>query len=131
METETKSVERDGKEYECSPVFHERKQVGFAPRRSFESDEEMLEHFGLSILCGLADRQYNQDTKNKVRAKFLKGAVSPSAIVKSIAAGEISVDDINDIINQKGLSFTAAAASLMGVGADAKSEPDKIHWDVL
>ena len=117
--------------YTFSPVRHGGNQVGYSPRRSFDTDEEMLEYFGLPILCSLADRQKDQDGKNAVRAKFTKDKVKASSVVNALAAGEISVEQINEVVRVKGLSFTDAAASLMGIGKEAKVEPNKVHWDIL
>lgn len=128
---DTKLVEKDGKSYECSPVVHGKKQVGLAPRRVFDTDEEMLEFFGLSVLCGLADRQYNQDTKNAVRAKFAKGATSATSAIKFYNDNPDRRKEIDRLCTIEKMELIAACEQLMGIGENAKADPDKIHWDIL
>ena len=118
-------------EYLCSPVRHGGAQVGYAPRRKMVDLDEMLGVLSPEKIYSLADRQLDQDMKNAVRAKFTKDKVKASSVVNALASGEISVEQINEIVRVKGLTFTDAAASLMGVGKDAKVEPYKIHWDIL
>lgn len=133
-EERTRTEMRDGVEYVCSPVRHGGKDVGFAPRRSFETDEEMLEHFGLPILCSLADRQFDQDRKNKVRAKFTRNSFNASAFGKAISDGTIDGDGLEEcerIAEQKTLTLIKAAEIFLGFGKDAEVEPEKIHWDIL
>lgn len=130
-EEKTRIEVRDEIEYLCSPVRHGGKQVGFSPRRRTKDLDEMLSILEPEEIWSLADRQLDQDGKNKVRAKFTKAAVSASAIIKAIAVGELDVLEVQEVEKIKGISFTKAAASLMGVGEDAKVEPNKTHWDIL
>lgn len=134
----TKRVVRDGVEYLCSPVKHDRKQVGFAPRICFYKEDNpedaldaMLQKLGAATVFSLADRQYDQDSKNKVRAKFTKEAVTASAVIKALNKGTLKSTDVEQVMKIKGLEYIQAAASLMGVGKEAEIEPDKIHWDIL
>jgi len=122
---------RDGIEYICSPVRHGGKQVGYAPRCATKDLDEMLEIFTPELIRDLADRQYDQDSKNKVRAMFTKDAVTASAVIKALAAGTLKSPDVEQVMKNKNLTYIEAAASLMGVGKEAKIEPDKVHWDIL
>lgn len=125
--------EEDGEQiaYVCSPVRHGGKQVGFSPRRESKDLDEMLEFLEPEKIHALADRQLDQDNKNAVRAKFTKNAVSAVSVVKALAAGTIKDADVQQVMQSRNLKYIPAANVLMGVGKDAKVEPNKIHWDIL
>jgi len=130
---------REEVDYICSPVKHAKGQVGFAPRIDFSAGkdcaekvlESMIDTFGAADVFSLADRQYDQDSKNKVRAKFTKDAVTASAVVKALAAGTLKDAEVRQVMQAKNLEYIPAANTLMGIGKDAKVEPNKIHWDIL
>lgn len=121
---EVQIVERDGVRYVIEPVRWSGKIVGFAPTLEEPNfDEEKLK--------SLAIRQYKQDSKNVVRGKYSKEKVTASAALKAIANREIDTEEIMKVSEQKNLTFTDAAGVLMGIGKDAKIDPEKIHWDIL
>ena len=130
--------------YICSPVKHQSKEIGFAPRIQFKTTttddaemdftkalESMIDTFGNEAVFSLADRQLDQDSKNKVRAKFTKEAVTASAVIKALSSGTLKSPDVEQVMKNKNLTYIQAAASLMGVGKEAKIEPEKVHWDIL
>ena len=143
-EEKTRVEVLDEVEYVCSPVRHGKEQVGFAPRIRFkttESDdaemdftkalESMIDTFGNEKVFSLADRQYDQDSKNAVRAKFTKGKVSASQAIKFHNANPDKWDEIKKRCTVDGMGLIEACEISMGVGKDAKVEPEKVHWDIL
>lgn len=128
--TESRTETKDGINYELAKVMHDGKQVGFAPTRVFETDEEMLEHLGIEILCSLAIRQYRQDAKNAVRAKFNKGKVTPAAAMKFMESNPDKVAEISRVCVVEKISLVEACEKSMGVGENAKPDAEKIHWDI-
>ena len=132
---ETRVEEHEGVEYELEPTKYKSRCVGLAPTRSFKTDEEMLEHYGLPALCALAGRQLKQDAKNAVRGKFNKDKVSASAVVKAIGSGVLTSEDVEmaalDVREGRYKTFTDACAARMGIGEDAleNANPEHIHWD--
>lgn len=127
----TKVEVRDEVEYFCTPVKHQSKQVGYAPRRKLVDLDEMLELFTPEEIFKLADRQFATDGKNKVRGKFTKDKIKASTILDAIANGTLKTDAIMAEAEAKGIDFTKAGAALLGIGKDAEIKSEKIHWDIL
>ena len=140
-EEKTLLREREGVSYICSPVRHKSKQVGYAPRKKFYIDDEnyedallsMAEDFGYHRVFSLADRQYDQDQKNAVRAKFTRDVVSASKAIKYLE--QHGADDkgaeVLRLWQVEKLSLTDAVAKVMGIGENASADENQIHWDVL
>lgn len=131
---ETREEDGEQVEYICSPVKHGGKQVGFAPRRETKDLDEMLGVLEPEKIHSLADRQLDQDMKNAVRAKFTKDTFKASSFGKAISNGEIDpkgLAEVTRIAEQKAITIIAAGAIFLGLGKDAKVEPEKIHWDIL
>ena len=122
---------RDGVEYACTPVTHDKKQVGYAPRRKTADLDEMLDFLSPEKIHSLADRQLDTDTKNAVRGKYLRDAVKATGVINGLNKGTLKMADIERLMQVEKLGFVQAGAKLLGVGKDAKIEPDKIHWDVV
>lgn len=126
------TVERDGVTYNLGKVCHESKCVGFAPTLPFGTLEEMADVMDEKTVLELAVRQYEQDAKNKVRAKFLGGKVGATRIVAAINKKTITVEQVQERMALDETSFEAAAVALLGLNVDVKkANPEMIHWDIL
>ena len=126
----------DGVEYELEPTHYKSKCVGFAPTRSFDSDEEMLEHYGLSDLCAAAGRQKKQDAKNAVRGKYNKDKVSATTIINAQKTGEMTTEMFiaakkDYDANKYDHNWTKCCSVQLGIGDDALDKADATHkhWD--
>lgn len=132
MAREIKTAARDGVSYVVEKVHHDGKCVGLAPSLQFAELDEMRDVFDDKVVFDLAIRQYRQDAKNKVRAKFLKSGVSAERIVSSLNNGSVKWADVAALAEREKIQPTEAAKRLIQASMKVEdANPDTIHWDIL
>ncbi len=124
---EPKVITKDDVKYFADEVKSGKKIVGLAPTQMMTSLIEMEVFFKDDEIFKLAYRQLRTDHKNAVRAKFNGTGKSAVAVVASLAAGTITVEEIQEEQKHTGADFTTAATKLLQTDPD----PTAIHWDVL
>ena len=124
---DTRIVEKDEVKYLVEEVKSAKVVVGLAPTRHAQSLDGLLDFVEPETIFKLAYRQMRTDHANKVRAKFNGKGTSAVAVIAAIAAGSITVDEIQNEMAKTNLPFTDAATKLLKTDPD----PTAIHWDVL
>lgn len=127
MATESKVVNKDGVDYYADEVKSGKKIVGLAPTIKVKNLDELLAVVEPEDIFRFAYRQIRTDHKNSVRAKFSGTGKSAVAVIAGIAAGLITVEEIQAEQARSKTDFTTAATKLLQTDPD----PDTIHWDVL
>ena len=138
---EIRVEEREGVEYELSPVEHAKKGVGLAPTKIPQGDTEddklewLTNEYGAGAIVACFGRQLKQDSMNAVRGKYNKDKVTASTINRAIGDGTMTTEMIEqankDFKDGKGKNWTTCAAAIIGFGEDAlkNADPEHIHWD--
>ena len=126
---EEKTVERDDVVYIVDEVKSGGVVVGLAPTVKAVDIDELMAVFAddIETVFKLAYRQLRTDHKNLVRAKFNGKGKSAVAVVAGIAAGHVTVEEIQVEMKRTSSTFTDAATALLTTEPD----PTAIHWDVL
>ena len=124
---EEKTVERDDVVYIVDEVKSGGVVVGLAPTKKAVDLDELMAILDPEDIHKLAYRQMRTDHKNLVRAKFNGKGKSAVAVVAGIAAGIVTVEEIQVEMKRTSSTFTDAATALLTTEPD----PTAIHWDVL
>ena len=124
---ETRIVEKDGVKYLVEDVKSAKVVVGCSPTRQATDLDELMEFVSPKDIFKFAYRQIRTDHCNKVRGKFNSKGTSAVAVVAAIAAGTITVEEIQAEMKETHAAFTDAATKLLKTDPD----PTAIHWDVL